>query len=107
MLYEMRTYEVVPGRMERLHDRFATIALDYFAKHGITPVAFWTDLIGTSGRLTYILRYDDLAHRERAWGAFVSDPERLAAFAETETDGPFVSRIENRILAPTYYSATP
>jgi hypothetical protein len=106
MLYELRAYEAVPGRMERLHDRFATITLGYFAKHGIIPVAFFTDLVGRPGWLTYILRYDDMAHRERAWNAFAADPERLAAFAQTELDGPLVASIENRLLTPTYYSPT-
>ena len=107
MLYEMRIYEVVPGQLGRLNDRFATITLDYFAKHGIVPVAFWTDAVGVSNRLTYIVRYDDFAHRERAWTAFMTDSERLAAFAETEKDGPIVQRIENRLLSPTDYSPLP
>jgi hypothetical protein len=107
MLYEMRAYEAVPGKMAQLHDRFATITLDYFAKHGIAPVGFWTDLVGSQGWLTYILRWDDFAHRERAWNAFATDPERLAAFESTEVDGPLVVRIENRLLGPTYYSPLP
>jgi len=104
MLYELREYDVTPGRLPALHDRFVDIGLRYFEKHGIEAVAFWTDLVGTSNRLTYVVRYEDMAHRERAWGAFTSDPVRLMEFAETEKDGPLVTQARNRFLAPTEYS---
>ena len=40
MIYELRTYEVVPGRMPALHKRFAETTLGLFAKHGIKVVGF-------------------------------------------------------------------
>lgn len=104
MIYELREYDVAPGKLGAVNERFATIALRYFEKHGIEPVAFFTDVIGTSNRLTYIVRYQDMAHRERAWGGFSSDPERLVEFAPTEPDGPLVLKIRNRLLSPTEYS---
>jgi NIPSNAP len=104
VLYEYREYEVAPGKLPALNDRFANIAVRYFEKHGIEPIGFWTDVVGTSGRLTYLLRYRDMAHRELAWTAFQTDAERLAEFAPTESDGPLVLRIRNRFLAPTSYS---
>jgi hypothetical protein len=105
LIYELRQYDIAPGRLPAVHERFATIALRYFEKHGIEQVGFWTDVVGTSNRLTYLVRYRDLAHREQAWGAFATDEARLAEFAETEPEGPLVVRIENRLLAPTSYSA--
>lgn len=104
MLYELREYHVAPGRMEALNDRFANIGLGYFAKHGIEVIGFWTDVIGTTNRLTYMLRWEDMAHRERGWGQFAADEARLAEFKETEPDGPLVTLINNRLLAPTDYS---
>ena len=41
MMYELRSYEVVPGRMPALHARFQTHTLGFFAKHGIRVVGFW------------------------------------------------------------------
>ena len=104
MIYELRVYDAMPGRLRALNERFASITLGYFTKHGIKTVGFWTDDVGTSGRLTYILAFEDLAHRARAWEAFASDPERAKAFAETEKDGPLVARVENRIMRATAYS---
>ena len=104
MIYELRIYDAAPGKLGVLNDRFAKITLGYFEKHGIKSIGYWTDVVGVSGRLTYLLAFQDLAHRESAWAAFMADPERQQAFAETEKDGPLVARIENKIMRATAYS---
>ena len=104
MIYELRIYDAVVGKLPALNKRFAEITGGYFEKHGIKQIAYWTDVVGTSNRLTYIVAFDDLAHREKAWAAFVADEDRIKAFAETEKDGPLVARVENKIMRPTDYS---
>ena len=104
MIYELRIYDTLPGKLPALNDRFANVTMDYFKKYGIQVVGFWTDEVGVSNRLSYILSFNDIAQRDQAWGAFRADPERAAAFAETEKDGPLVARIQNTILRPTSYS---
>jgi hypothetical protein len=103
-LFEYRVYEVVPGRMPNLNRRFETITLAYFKKHGIDVVGFWEAVAGTTNELHYLLRYDDLAHRQRAWDAFAADPGWLADRAATEADGPIVARVRNQFWRPTPYS---
>jgi hypothetical protein len=105
MLYEMRTYTAMPGRLPDLHTRFMDVVVGFFQKHGIRAVGFWTnELGGASDQLIYILAYDSLADREKKWGAFIGDPERAARFAETEKNGPLVRRLTAQILGPTAYS---
>ncbi|GBD14467.1 hypothetical protein HRbin25_00340 [bacterium HR25] len=104
MLHELRIYEVVPGRMPALHRRFKEVTLKMFQKHGVRVVAFWEPVIGISNQLIYLLEWQDLAERERVWDSFASDPEWLAARAESERDGPIVARVTNYILRPTDYS---
>jgi len=104
MIYELRIYEAMPGKMRALNERFEDITLGYFQKHGINPVGFWTEEIGTNNALVYLLVFEDLVHWEKAWGAFRSDLERAEAFSVTERDGPLVAKITNRILRPTKYS---
>ncbi len=103
-LYELRVYEVVPGKMGALHQRFREITSKLFEKHGIRIVAYWEDLIGTSNRLTYLVQWESLAEREQRWGAFGADPEWIAARAKTEEQGPLVARVINTIMRPTDYS---
>jgi hypothetical protein len=104
MIYELRIYDAMPGKLPALNDRFAKITMGYFEKHGIKQIGYWTDVIGISGRLTYIVAFEDLAAREKAWASFAADEERVRAFAETEKDGPLVARVENKIMRPTAYS---
>ena len=105
MIYELRTYEAMPGKMQALQDRFERHSIRFFRKHGMTPVGFWTPVIGEwNNQLIYLLSYPDLAARERSWNAFQNDPEWLAVRAETEKDGPIVLRLHATILNPTGFS---
>lgn len=106
MIYEMRVYRVVPGRMPALLNRFANTTLDMWKTRGIKQVGFWTTLVGESNmELTYILAWDSLAERETKWNAFMADPEWIAKRTESEKDGPIVANITNTILTPTAFSA--
>ncbi len=56
MLYELRTYSAMPGRLPDLHKRFSEITMGFFKKHGIQVVGFWTNEIGgPNDQLLYIL----------------------------------------------------
>ncbi|MBI2887907.1 MAG: NIPSNAP family protein [Chloroflexi bacterium] len=104
MLYEYRVYEAMPGRLPALNARFRNTTLGFFEKHGIKVVGFWEALVGTSNELHYLLAFEDMGHRERAWAAFGADPGWASARAETEKDGPLVARIRNAFWRPTDYS---
>jgi hypothetical protein len=105
MIYEMRVYRCVPGRLPALLKRFEQTTLKLWEKHGIRPSGFFTTLVGESNQeLTYLLAWESLAEREKKWNAFAADPEWLAARAKSEEDGQIVGNIVNQILAPTAFS---
>jgi hypothetical protein len=106
MIYEMRVYRCVPGRLPALLKRFETTTLKLWEKHGIRQAGFFTTLVGESNHeLTYFLAWDSLAEREQKWNAFMGDQVWIAARAESEKDGPIVANIVNQILAPTPFSS--
>ena len=104
MIYELRIYDTVPGKLPALHERFANTTVRVFERHGIKVIGFWTDVVGVSNRLTYLVAFNDAAHRDEAWRDTLSDPELIQAFAESEKDGPLITRMTNTILRPTPYS---
>lgn len=105
MIYEYRVYEAVPGRLQDIVARFRNHTVELFEKHGIKNVGYWTSSIGGySNELVYIVGFEDVAQRERAWESFRSDPEWHKVVAETEANGPIVARISNMLLNPTDYS---
>jgi hypothetical protein len=106
MIYEMRVYRCVPGRLPALLNRFATITLKLWEKHGIKQAGFFTTVVGESNQdLTYFVAWESLADRDKKWAAFQADPEWIAKRAETEKDGAIVSNIVNQFLQPTPFSS--
>ncbi|HZE55206.1 MAG TPA: NIPSNAP family protein [Bradyrhizobium sp.] len=106
MIYESRVYRCVPGRLPALLKRFETITLKLWEKHGIRQAGFFTTLIGESNQeLTYFLAWESLAEREKKWAAFQSDPDWIAARAQTEADGQIVGNIVSQLLVPTGFSS--
>lgn len=106
MIYELRVYHCIPGRLPALLKRFETITLGLWQRHGIRQAGFWTVAIGESNQdLFYLLAWESLAEREAKWSKFISDPEWLAKRAETERDGPIVASVANSMLEPTAFSA--
>jgi hypothetical protein len=106
MIYEMRVYRCVPGRLPALLKRFETTTLELWKRHGIRQAGFWITLVGESNNdLTYMLAWESLAEREQKWNAFMTDPEWLTKRAESERDGPIVQTLSNQLLAPTPFSA--
>lgn len=104
MIYELRIYEAVPGRLPELHRRFETFTLELFERHGIKQAGFWVAEVGTSNELIYLLAWESMADRETRWNAFQSDPEWIAARSQTEANGAIVTRVRNSFLKPTPYS---
>ena len=105
MIYEMRVYRCLPGRLPALLERFETATLKLWDKHGIRQAGFFTTLIGASKQeLTYFLAWESLAERETKWTAFATDPEWTEARARSEADGQIIENIVSQILAPTAFS---
>ncbi len=106
MIYEVRVYRCVPGRLPALLNRFQNTTLTIWERFGIRQAGFWTTLIGKSNHeLIYMLQWESLAEREQKWNAFMADPEWLAKRAESEKDGPILQNVSSQIIAPTAFSS--
>lgn len=106
MLYELRVYHCVPGRLPDLVKRFDTLTLKLWDKHGIRQAGFWTVQIGDSNQdLYYMLKWESLEERAKRFAAFQADPAWVSGRAETEKNGQIVASITNTILHPTSFSS--
>ena len=106
MIYEMRVYRTLPGRMPALLSRFENATLRIWERHGFQQAGFWTTMIGESNNdLTYLLAWESLAAREKGWASVMADPEWLAARADSEKDGPILANVSSSILQPTSFSS--
>ncbi len=104
--FEMRTYITHPGRMPNLHARFRDHTNKLFVKHGMELVGYWSPVSGENAEntLVYVLAYPSKDAREKAWKDFLADPDWIKAKAESEKDGPIVSKVNMVYMNPTDYS---
>jgi hypothetical protein len=106
MIYELRIYRCLPGRLPALLKRFETDTLRIWERLGIRQAGFWTQTIGESNNdLYYLLQWESLAERETKWNVFMADPEWNERRAASERDGLIVANIANSFLRPTAFSA--
>ena len=105
MIYELRTYDTHPGKLDALSRRFADHTLTLFDRHGIKSVGYWTDAKdAANNRLTYLLAFESEEQYKAAWASFIADSDWKAVREETEADGPLVETIGSTLLCPTDYS---
>lgn len=107
-IFELRTYESDNGatlkRKVKMFEQGGELAI--FRRVGIRPVFFGTAIAGDNlPQLTYMVTYDDLAARDKAWKTFLADPEWLKLRAQPGlSDAEIVSNISNTILRPLPFS---
>ncbi len=105
-LFELRTYEshtekAAKKKIEMFNEGRE---IEIFRKTGLQPVFFGETLIGPRmPNLTYMLAFEDMASRDKAWDAFRNSPEWKSlsanpAYADT------VSNITDIFLRPAPYS---
>jgi hypothetical protein len=105
VIYEIREYVTVPGRMPALVRRFNEHTLGFFEKHGMELAFISLTEVGenSNNELVYGLRFADYGDLESKWAAFQADPEWQRARADSEQDGPIVAQIRRRILNPSRF----
>jgi len=107
MVYELRIYDIIPTARQALYDRFSNGALQLIERHGIKLLAAWEPSDGRE-RLFTLYEWECADARERGWYAFRADPAWQALKAETEKNGPLLTRYEAIMLqhAPFFRPST-
>lgn len=107
-LFELRTYESPSEKTHQLKvkmfEELGEIAI--FKRVGLTPVFFSRTLAGPRmPSLVYMLVHDDMAGREKSWGAFRTDAEwKKVSSTPGYSDAEIVSNITTLYLRPAAYS---
>jgi hypothetical protein len=104
-VFELRVYHSPTARQwKQLHERFSGPEIRIFHRTGVHPLFYSSGVFGTDRpNLTYLIPFDNLAARERAWAAFGADEEWVRVRKESIDRGGQIS-LTSRI---TLYRATP
>ena len=106
-IFELRMYESNTGAtLRRKINMFETGEIAIFRRLGMRPVFFGETIAGSHmPNLVYMLSFDDIAHRDRAWKAFGADDEwKKMREAPGNNDAEIVSNISNWIVTPAAFS---
>lgn len=106
-VFELRVYHSPTWRQLRaLHERFAGPEIKIFHRVGVNPILYTSTAIGQSmPNLTYLIPFEDLAAREKAWNAFAADPEWVRVRKEsTDKYGQISSVIQIALYRAAVYS---
>jgi hypothetical protein len=106
-VFELRTYESKNAfSMRNKIDMFNQEEIKIFRDCGFAPVFFGEAVFGTQlPHLTYLVGFDNMAAREKAWDAFRVNPDFARARVKPGwTDPEAVSKIHAAFLRPTNYS---
>ena len=105
MIYELRTYVIPTGRMPDILERFESVTMDLFARHGFDVVGFWTVTDSDPVReLVYLLRWQSGEAMASTWQAFRDDPEWVETRKRTEANGPIIDEIIEKTMVATSFS---
>lgn len=107
MIYELRIYHVVPGRMQDLLGRFRDHNLRLFPKYDLKITNFWVNADEAVNEFYYVLEHQDLATREKHFQAFMEDPEWVEIRKQTENDGPLYETIDEIYMRTAPFFMTP
>lgn len=99
MIYEIREYTTVPGRMPASAARFRDHTLRLFERHGMALELISLTEVGedSNNELVYVLSFESCRELQDRWAAFPADPQWQQAKLASEADGPIAARIRRRI----------
>jgi hypothetical protein len=106
-IFELRTYHSPTVRQHRALDaRFSSAEIKIFHRSGVHPVFYTSTVFGANRpNLTYLIPFDNLAAREKAWAAFSADEEWVRVRkASVERDGQITAVIDLSLHRATAYS---
>jgi NIPSNAP len=109
VVYELRIYHVVPGKLDSLVARFRDYTDKLFAKHGMKSVAYWTALDEPvkSSTFFYILEHPSREAAAANWKAFQDDQEWKTVKAKSEENGNLAEKIDSTFLALADFPSPP
>ena len=105
-VFELRTYTAPDGKLPLLQKRFRDHTLRIFEKHGMKNVGYWVpqDPPTKDNTLIYVISHASRDAAKKSWADFVADPEWKKVSAESQVDGPIVSRVVSVYMDATDYS---
>jgi hypothetical protein len=103
-IFELRTYDVVVGKMADVTELYRTEGWAAIERHPKKLVGYFTGDIGALNQLVHLWKFDDDADRRAFWKGLFSDPQFMAFAAKLR---PLLRAQENKLLLAAPWGPTP
>jgi hypothetical protein len=106
MIFELRIYHALPGKLNDLVARFRDHTDALFAQHGMKSLAYWMPLDEPqkSSTFIYILQHPSREAAAANWKSFQADPAWISVKEKSEANGKLVEKIDSTFMDITDFS---
>jgi hypothetical protein len=103
-IFQLRTYHLLPGRLDAIQSRFRDHTQALFEKQGLSNYPYWitVEKDGAQPKLVYFIGHQSKEEFNAAFGRFVADPEWIKVRDASEASGKIVEKID-----ALFYTALP
>lgn len=103
-VFQLRTYHLLPGRLDAIQARFRDHTQALFEKQGLSNYPYWitVEKEGVQSKLVYLIGHQNKEEFNAAFGRFVADPEWIKVRDASEISGKIVEKIDSH-----FYTALP
>jgi hypothetical protein len=103
-IFQLRTYHLLPGRLDAIQTRFRDHTQALFEKQGLSNYPYWVTVEkdGVQPKLVYLIGHQSKEEFNAAFGRFVADPEWIKVRDASEVSGKIVEKIDSH-----FYTALP
>jgi len=103
-VYELRTYNVIVGKMAEVVELYKTQGWPAVARHPDRLVGYFTGDVGALNQLVHLWKFEDDADRRAFWAGVFAD-EQFMAFARQLR--PLLASQENKLMMAAPWGPQP
>jgi hypothetical protein len=106
-VFELRTYYMLPGKVDAIHARFRDYTRELFQKHGMINVMYWYTVEkdpNVQSKLVYLLAHKNEKAGKASFEKFGKDPAWIVVRDASEQNGKILEKVESIYLKPLPFS---
>lgn len=101
-IFQLRTYHLLPGKLDAIQTRFRDHTQVLFEKQGLSNYPYWltVEKEGIQAKLVYLLGHQNKEEFNAAFDLFRADPEWIRVRDASEAPGKIIEKIDAVFYTP-------
>lgn len=106
-IFQLRTYHLLPGKLDAIQTRFRDHTQALFEKQGLSNYPYWitVEKEGVQSKLVYFLGHQNKEEFNAAFDRFRVDPEWIRVRDASEMPGKIVEKIDTKFYVSLPFSS--